>query len=708
MSCLSTALAGTLTIHGEDVPTTGTFWPLWLAQDISGLAVYSLGYTSPPTNWIGTAMPLLDEAAHALRVLLNSEDLKTGPIAFICHSLGGLIVKQVLRAANEQRNNPDLADFLARTRRVIFIATPHTGSGKATLMERLGFIVWGSDSARDLVANKPELRDLNFGYRELAKTRGDDLRHLAFYEMVDTPFGRIVNPDSADPGLPDCRPTPIREDHTTIAKPRRRDDLVYAETRSFIAKLAAEPAVVGELRSYPLEPFKIDWSWQQAVPKLVRIAAVGLFAFGLWQGLPLINSAINTIFKIDVQVGEVRDLSKETLDKLGDQQRELAEIKERLLAAFPAQAIPGADKAVGAAVDAAAQGASAGDARLRRALEFLKAGNAKEAEPLFRAVAEEKAARIKTDSKDAATAFRNLGAIAGLADPKRALDAYQKAAELDPDDMQSIFWVGWMQLQRGNLQEADARFRRVLLATKTDDRVNYWARIGLGDIGIARGNLAEALKTFRDGLGIAERLAQSDPGNAGWQRDLSVSYNEIGDVLVAQGNLPEALKSFRDGLGIAERLAQSDPGNAGWQRDLSACYDRVGNVLVAQGHLPEALKSFRDGLAIRERLAQSDPGNAGWQRDLSVSYEKIGNVLVAQGNLPEALKTFRDGLAIRERLAQSDPGNAGWQRDLAVSHAKLADAFRTGGETAKALDALRRGRAIMARMTTLSPDNAEW
>src|SRR5258708_23383572 len=241
----------------------GAFGRLGLAHDIRGVAVYSLGYQSPPTNWIGTAMPLLDEAAHALRVLLNSEDLKTGPIAFICHSLGGLIVKQVLRAANEQRNNPDLADFLDRTRQVVFIATPHTGSGDATLLERLPFIAWGSDSARDLVANKPELRDLNFGYRELAKTRGDDLRHLAYYEMVDTLFGRIVNPDSADPGLPDCRPIPIREDHVAIAKPRRRDDLVYAETRGFIAKLAAAPALVGELRSYPLEPFKIDWSWHQ-------------------------------------------------------------------------------------------------------------------------------------------------------------------------------------------------------------------------------------------------------------------------------------------------------------------------------------------------------------------------------------------------------------------------------------------------------------
>src|SRR5271154_2352509 len=43
-------------------------------------------------------------------------------------------------------------------------------------------------------------------------------------------------------------------------------------------------------------------------------------------------------------------------------------------------------------------------------------------------------------------------------------------------------------------------------------------------------DLASALKSYREGLAIRARLAQSDPGNAGWQRDLSVSYNEVGDV----------------------------------------------------------------------------------------------------------------------------------------------------------------------------------
>ncbi|MCH9807784.1 MAG: tetratricopeptide repeat-containing protein, partial [Alphaproteobacteria bacterium] len=84
-----------------------------------------------------------------------------------------------------------------------------------------------------------------------------------------------------------------------------------------------------------------------------------------------------------------------------------------------------------------------------------------------------------------------------------------------------------------------------------------------------------------------------------------------------------ALKSYQASLAIRERLSQSDPGNAGWQRDLSVSHDRVGDVEKTQGNLSAALKSYQASLAIRERLSQSDPGNAGWQRDLWVSYWKL-------------------------------------------------------------------------------------
>ncbi|MGB2931669.1 MAG: hypothetical protein WBB88_04860, partial [Methyloceanibacter sp.] len=54
----------------------------------------------------------------------------------------------------------------------------------------------------------------------------------------------------------------------------------------------------------------------------------------------------------------------------------------------------------------------------------------------------------------------------------------------------------------------------------------------------------------------------TDPSNAGWQYDLAVSYAKVGDVLIAQGNLAEALKAYQDGL--AARRARA----CGRRRDL--------------------------------------------------------------------------------------------------------------------------------------------
>jgi hypothetical protein len=82
---------------------------------------------------------------------------------------------------------------------------------------------------------------------------------------------------------------------------------------------------------------------------------------------------------------------------------------------------------------------------------------------------------------------------------------------------------------------------------------------------------------------IAARLAQSDPANAGWRRDLSVSHNKIGDVLRDQGDLPAALVSFQSAMRIAERLAQSDPTNATWRRDLERIGKRISDVEARRG-----------------------------------------------------------------------------------------------------------------------------
>ena len=136
------------------------------------------------------------------------------------------------------------------------------------------------------------------------------------------------------------------------------------------------------------------------------------------------------------------------------------------------------------------------------------------------------------------------------------------------------------------------------------------------------GDLTGALKSYRDSLGIAEKLAKQDPANARRQRDLSYSYISVGNVLKAQGELADALESCHDSLRIVEKLAEQDPGNVGLQGHV---YVRVGEVLQAQGELESALKRYRESLGIRERLAKQDPANARRQRDLAWVYWRTGS-----------------------------------------------------------------------------------
>ena len=123
-----------------------------------------------------------------------------------------------------------------------------------------------------------------------------------------------------------------------------------------------------------------------------------------------------------------------------------------------------------------------------------------------------------------------------------------------------------------------------------------------------QGDLARALTSYRKAQGIREILAARDPGNADWQRDLSISYNNVGNVQMKQRDLAGALASYRNDYGIAETLAARDPGNTEWQGDLSVSYNKVGDVQLKQGDLAGALASYRRAQGIARHLGGARSG----------------------------------------------------------------------------------------------------
>jgi triacylglycerol esterase/lipase EstA (alpha/beta hydrolase family) len=141
------------------------FWPKWLSDDFPYVGVWVLDYPAAAFWWHGTGTNTsmaLPERARSVTDLLANRGIGRRPLIFIAHSLGGLLVKQILRSA-QSFGHSDWRRLLDNTRGVVFLATPNTGAGLGTIADALR-ILGVSQNASQLYANEPHLLDLTTWY----------------------------------------------------------------------------------------------------------------------------------------------------------------------------------------------------------------------------------------------------------------------------------------------------------------------------------------------------------------------------------------------------------------------------------------------------------------------------------------------------------------------------------------------------------------
>ena len=106
-------------------------------------------------------------------------------------------------------------------------------------------------------------------------------------------------------------------------------------------------------------------------------------------------------------------------------------------------------------------------------------------------------------------------------------------------------------------------------------------------------NPEEALPLMQMALDDFLALAQQDPNNSQFQRDLSVSYNRLGDIELRLGNTDAALAHYDNALTGALKLVELDPNNSEFQRDLSVSYDKLGDCLLYTSPSPRDKRQSR-------------------------------------------------------------------------------------------------------------------
>ena len=123
----------------------------------------------------------------------------------------------------------------------------------------------------------------------------------------------------------------------------------------------------------------------------------------------------------------------------------------------------------------------------------------------------------------------------------------------------------------------------------------------------ARGNTAQLPDTATEALALAKCCGHA----AGEVRANSL----VGEALLAQGKLAEAQAAFAEVLRISRALAELDPGNARWQRDLAVACWKLARMEKEMGRVSAAVVLYDEVQRIYAALVKAAPGFVQWAEE---------------------------------------------------------------------------------------------
>ncbi|XP_010530366.1 PREDICTED: uncharacterized protein LOC104806947 isoform X3 [Tarenaya hassleriana] len=226
----------------QEAGKLGTFWPgEWLSNDFPQARLFTIKYKTNLTQWSGASLPLQEVSSMLLEKLVSA-GIGERPVVFVTHSMGGLVVKQILHKAKEEKFDK----LVNNTVGVVFYSCPHFGSKLADMPWRMGLVLRPAPSIGELRSGSPRLVELNDFVRQLHKKGILDV--LSFCETKVTPivegYGgwafrmEVVPIESAYPGFGELVVLEST-DHINSCKPLSRSDPSYTETLQFLRKLRA-------------------------------------------------------------------------------------------------------------------------------------------------------------------------------------------------------------------------------------------------------------------------------------------------------------------------------------------------------------------------------------------------------------------------------------------------------------------------------------
>jgi tetratricopeptide (TPR) repeat protein len=267
---------------------------------------------------------------------------------------------------------------------------------------------------------------------------------------------------------------------------------------------------------------------------------------------------------------------------------------------------------------------------------------------------------------------------------ERALHYYasQDLADLDADALgrraRALQMVGEVANQRGNLDGALPLFEQASATTAEQLRRDpnnpqrifdhaqsvYW----VGYVAWQRGDLTTARRYFTQYRDFAQRLSSVAADKPAWQAEEGYADINLGVVDLDGGRPDRALAGFEAGREVWARLSARYRDHPDFGYWLGQTLGRKADARSRLGDYPGALDERRQELAVYKAILAQDPGNSQAMSGIGVVWQRSAQIQLDAGKPAEAVTLADQSLQVIRLLEAKDPTNSMW-KEMAVKAA---------------------------------------
>ncbi|HEY0745199.1 MAG TPA: toll/interleukin-1 receptor domain-containing protein [Steroidobacteraceae bacterium] len=229
----------------------------------------------------------------------------------------------------------------------------------------------------------------------------------------------------------------------------------------------------------------------------------------------------------------------------------------------------------------------------------------------------------------------------------------------------------------------------------------------MGEIGIKRGDLSEALISFEQASATTSELLLRAPTDGQIVFNHAQNVFWVGEVARQRGDIKQAEASFEQYLTLAQRLRSIDAGNDDWHAEVGYAQSALGVLFLQVGRVQEATAAFEPALEVAQDLARRRPGDLSLQLALGQSHAWLADALQKAGRLAKTRTHRETELQIYQAILAKDGTIRQAKYSTIVALHVLGDLARLNGEESAALARFSAAAAGAEALLVNEPNNME-